>query len=77
MKELFEKMDTYMEIYRQYTEHYKSIFPYVPARNFNEWATNVGMNNEEGLGCEALLCPLSKIGKKCLDCGHLLLKFII
>ena len=37
MKDLFEKMDTYMERYRQYIEHFKSTFPHVPTPNCNEW----------------------------------------
>ena len=43
-RNLFEKMDTFMECYRhQYTDHFKSEFPYGSAQSFNEGAINVGV----------------------------------
>ena len=39
-------MDTYMECYRQYIEHFKSTFPYVAAPSFNQWAINLGINSD-------------------------------
>ena len=37
-------MDTFMECYRhQYTDHFKSEFPYGSAQSFNEGVINVGV----------------------------------
>ena len=44
--DLFEKMDTYMECYKQYIHHFKSGFPYVSAQNFNEGEINMGITND-------------------------------
>ena len=46
LKDSFEKIDTYMECYRQYIHHFKSGFPYVSAQSFNEGQINVGITNE-------------------------------
>ena len=44
--DLFEKMDTYMECYKQYIHHFKSGFPYVSAQNLNEGEINMGITND-------------------------------
>ena len=46
LKDLFEKMDMYIEqCYRQYIDHFKSGFPYVSAQSFNEGEKNMGITN--------------------------------
>ena len=45
MKDSFEKMDTYIECYRRYIHHFKSGFPYVSAKSFNEGEINMGITN--------------------------------
>ena len=92
LKDSFEKMDTYMQCYRQCIHHFKSRFPYVSAQSFNEGEINIGIINDTsdqarnrgGREGGSLPCPFSKIGKKCPDfggkcpdCGHLWFKFII
>ena len=41
LRDLYAKIDTYMECYRQYIDHLKSVFPYVSEQSFNDRAINV------------------------------------
>ena len=35
-----------MQCYRQYIDHFKSRFSYVPAPSLNEWEMNMGINSD-------------------------------
>ena len=39
-------MNTCMECYRQYIDHFKGAFPYVSAPIFNEGVINMGITND-------------------------------
>ena len=76
LKDSFEKMDKYMECYRQDIHYFKSGFPYDFAGSFNEGEINMGIPNDTS--AQALnkrrretdfSCPFSKIGKKCPNFG--------
>ena len=69
-RDLFQKIDTFIECYGQYIDHFKSGFPYVSSQSFNEGPINVRTTNDTSdqaynqRGVErGLPCPFSKIGK--------------
>ena len=47
LRDLYAKIGTYMECYRQYIDHLKSGFSYVSAQSFNEGVIDMGITNDK------------------------------
>ena len=46
LEDSFQKMDAYMEGYRQFIDHFKKAFPYVFTQIFNEGEINMRTTND-------------------------------